>query len=131
MAFYTKRVMEAARGRADDVVTAMAFQVEGQAKINVRENGQIDTGFMLNSIYTVAPEGNTYRQAWSTGDYASTKEGGAEHRELGGEMSAREHMALVVVGAEYGLFQETRNSFLYRALDMVSADSPDVTVRQM
>jgi hypothetical protein len=131
VAFYTKRVMQAAQAAADDVVTALAFQVEGQAKINVRENGQIDTGFMLNSIYTVAPEGNTYRQAWSTGDYASTKGEGAEHRELGGEMSAREHVALVVVGAEYGLFQETRNSFLYRALDMVSADSPDVTVRQM
>ena len=56
-----RRVLHA----ADDAVTALAFQVEGQAKINVRENGQIDTGFMLNSIYTVAPEGNTYRQAWS------------------------------------------------------------------
>ena len=131
MAFYTKRVMQAAQAAADDAVTALAFQVEGQAKINVRENGQIDTGFMLNSIYTVAPEGNTYRQAWTTGDYASTKNEGAEYRELGGEMSAREHMALVVVGAEYGLFQETRNSFLYRALDMVSADSLGVTVRQM
>ncbi len=130
MAFYTKRVLQAVQAAADDAITALAFQVEGQAKINVRENGQIDTGFMLNSIYTVAPEGNTYRQAWQTGDYES-QEGGAEHRELGGEMPAKPHMALVVVGAEYGLFQETRNSFLYRALDMVSADSPDVTVRQM
>lgn len=116
MAFYTKRVMEAARGRADDVVTALAFQVEGQAKINVRENGQIDTGFMLNSIYTVAAEGEHLPPGVVNRRHASTKEVAPQHRELGGEMSARGHMALVVVGAEYGLFQETRNSFLYRAL---------------
>ena len=123
MAFYTKQVMQVAQGLVDDMITALAFQVEGQAKINVRENGQIDTGFMLNSIYTVAPEGNTYRQAWQTGDYKG-QAGDTEHRELGEQMPAKLNAALVVVGAEYGLFQETRNSFLYRALSQVAAATP-------
>lgn len=128
MAFHTKQVMGASRQWANNMITAVALQVEGQAKINVVANNQVDTGFMLNSIYTVAPERSTYRQAWQTGDYkgqAST----AEHRELEGQMSAEPNVALVVVGAEYGLFQEIRNSFLYRALDMVSA-MPGATVRQ-
>lgn len=117
--FFTAVVLRQSQAWADDMVTRAAFQVEGQAKINVQTNGQIDTGFMLNSIYTVAPGKSTYEAVRPTGDYLSAKSGAKERREIGDALDNPPHKALVVCGAEYGVIQETRNSFLYRALHMV------------
>lgn len=123
-----RQVLDYAQALTDRVVTEYAFLVEGQAKINVRENGQIDTGFMMNSIYTVSPGVYTYRRAWPTGVYISRRTGRAARRIMPTPMAAPPHRALVAVGAEYGLQQEIRNSFLYRALYMVGANAPDVSI---
>ena len=117
--FFTATVLRQSQAWADEMVTRAAFQVEGQAKINVQVNGQIDTGFMLNSIYPVAPGKSTYDAVRPTGDYKSAKTGATERREIGDAMDNPPHRALVVCGAEYGAIQEMRNSFLYRALNMV------------
>lgn len=128
MSRYTTHALAVFGAAADQLVSSVAFQIEGQAKINVRDNGQIDTGFMVNSIYTVAPKRNTYDATWSSGEYRS-KAGEVEGRERADEIRVHgQHRAIVAVGAYYGLYQEARNSYLYRALEMVRDSGIDMTV---
>lgn len=42
------------------VVRKTAFDCQAHIQGFIRSNGQIDTGFMLNSVYTVTDEGSTY-----------------------------------------------------------------------
>ncbi len=42
------------------VVRKTAFDCAGNIQGFIRSNGQVDTGFMLNSVYTVTDEGSTY-----------------------------------------------------------------------
>lgn len=92
---------------------ATGFQVEGQAKTNVVINDQIDTGFMMNAIYTVGPNNSSYSGAKAA---ALAK---ADH-EMGNEQKPPENQVFVVAGAGYSIYQETRQSFLYRALQQVA-----------
>lgn len=115
----SKRVDEAAQM----VVNKTALQIEGQAKVNITKNGQVDTGFMRASVYSnLAGEGSTYQQ--SQGE-ASAANGDVE---MGEEIQPNEDGAVVAVGALYAIFQEERQSFLYAALQEVrgSLNSRDV-----
>lgn len=97
---------------AQDVLVRTAFQVEGQAKANIQANGQIDTGFMLNSGYTTAPGINGH----------SAAQANARAQNPDGVMAPPYRVndgAAVHFGAEYTIYQELANSFLYRALDQV------------
>jgi hypothetical protein len=96
------------------VLARIALQVEGQAKVNIQANGQIDTGFMLNSGYTVTDDESTYAEALAK----------ASSRNPEGEMVQQVALpegvgAAVAFGAEYAVFQELIESFLYRALEQV------------
>ena len=73
-------------GATDEMIKAAAFMVEGQAKVNITTNGQVDTGFMRASVYTMLQDGG----------------------------------AIVGVGADYGIYQETLRPFLYPALERVA-----------
>lgn len=99
----------------DQILTAMAFTVEGNAKLNVTDNGQVDTGFMRNSIYTVAPNGQS--DPAPSGTLTSSKTGRQVEREALPPLNAPEGTAIVAVAAEYGLIQEIRDPFLFPALE--------------
>lgn len=99
----------------------IGFAIEGQAKVNVTDNGQVDTGFLRSSLYTVARDTSTYGQADPSGRYQSSKSGLAVEREIAPELTAGEDEVLVAAGAAYAIHQEVENSFLYRALDQVRA----------
>lgn len=100
------------------MVRAAAFAVEGQAKVNITNNGQVDTGFMRNSVYAATDKGLS--ESASSGTFMSHKEGRQIERQALPQMSAPENGALVAVGAEYGIWQEQENPFLYPALERVA-----------
>lgn len=91
-----------------EMITAAALMVEGQAKVNINVNGQIDTGFMINSVYANGPGVASYAPTAVPGKMANQP---AEPPKGG---------AVVGVAAEYAIFQEERNSFLYPALETVA-----------
>ena len=113
---------------SDEMMLRLALMVETEAKLNVVENDQIDTGFMLNTIYHVAPASNSY---------SSTEAGGVKVGKDGTKRTVEkapqvdippEFQAAVAVGAEYAVFQEMRRSFLYLALEQVADKAPGVIV---
>lgn len=49
--WYGETVKAQTKQDGKKALLALAFQIEGQAKINITNNGQVDTGFMRNSVY--------------------------------------------------------------------------------
>lgn len=98
-----------------EALEAAAFNIEGQAKKNIVKNDQIDTGFMLNSVYTVTPDNSGYSQAEALAN-AQNPDGVMLPEENLPDVSGQ-LAAIVAVGAEYGIMQELRNSFLFKAFE--------------
>jgi hypothetical protein len=111
--FFLDHIMVRVQEAEGEILEALAHQIEGQAKANIVANDQVDTGFMLNSIYVTTESGSTHRQA----------EGKARAKNPSGKMAtevtAGQGKAAVVAGAEYAIFQEAKNSFLFRAAEQV------------
>lgn len=78
------------------IVRKTAFDCQGNIQGFIRANGQVDTGFMVNSVYTVTSEGSTY----SGGEQALPEVGGADQT-----------TAYVAVGANYAIFQNYGTRF--------------------
>ncbi len=87
-----------------------ALQIEAQTAVEIVSNGQVDTGFMLNSVYSVTSGGSSFNPGQAERAYRialpppDVPEGGA----------------VVGVAAEYALWQELENSFLFRAAEIVA-----------
>lgn len=126
--WYASRAKVALEKPTRKTLLAYGFQVEAQAKVNVTDNGQVDTGFMRNSIYVSGAGESSYGRTDPSGNYDSSKEGGSVKRELAPEMSNSGDTVYVVVGAEYAIYNETRRSFLYRALEQVVGKSPNASI---
>jgi hypothetical protein len=114
---YRPAVVATIKNATDEELAKFAFQIEAQTKVNIQRNNQIDTGFMLNSVYTVAAAGgSTYPATQPTGNYTSRATGRnakrkrARQRGIPGKSSA-----IVAVGAEYAVYQEIKKPFLYPA----------------
>lgn len=88
----------------------VAFRIEERAKINVTENDQVDTGFMLNAIYTVTREASSYGEARARAGAKNPKARMSPQAAL-----IRGAQAAVAAGAEYSIYQEIKHSFLLRA----------------
>lgn len=97
-----------------------ALLIEAQTKININSNGQVDTGFMQNSVYVVTPRTDSYGAAQASGTYHSRAEGRNVEREIAPKVSAGEDEAAIVVGAGYAIYQEERIPFLYPAVEQVA-----------
>jgi len=110
------KVRVTVKGATQKVLEALAFQIEGQAKINIQANGQIDTGFMLNSVYTVTPKSSGFAAAQGAAKAHNPQ------AEMGPEPTAREGVA-VVVGANYAIYQEIKNAFLFPAAEQVASQA--------
>jgi hypothetical protein len=121
-------VLTTVRGATQKALEAVAFQTEGRAKVKVRDNDQIDTSFMLNSIYTVTPTSSGYSGAKGAAE-AKTKSG-RSGREVGhsGDMAPAQRLphgvaAAVAVGANYAIFQEIKRSFLYAGAEEAAREA--------
>ena len=104
-------VMMRVEGATDEALHAIALQVEGTAKRNIVSNDQIDTGFMLNSIYAESQDGSTFGQTW-----AGPPGKKAPKVRLPRLFSA----AAVHVSAVYAIFQEMMEPFLRPAAQEVA-----------
>lgn len=106
-----------------EMVSQLAFQTLGQAQINIQQNGQIDTGFLLNSGYVVSERDDTFGNTDPSGAYPSRKGGGTVQRVRVDQPRTPNDEGGAVVGfaAEYAIYQEMQNTYLYRALEQVAA----------
>lgn len=120
------------RGDLDEALTALALQIEAQAKVNVTDNGQVDTGFLRTSGYTVAPNANTFVDVADGGLYTSQKTGEQVQRDRApGPADAPQGGAVVGFAAEYAIYQEEINSYLFRAVEMVAGRDAENVIRQV
>lgn len=108
-------------------LAAIAFQMEAEVKVQIRNNGQVDTGFMLNSVYaTTKRDGDSYdaaeAEARAAADRAGEPRAMAPRRTLPGDAAAG-----VIVGAEYAVYQEAAQSFLYAGAQRVAGYTAGVT----
>lgn len=103
------------------MIDAAALEIDGQTKLNIQANGQIDTGFMVNTVYVVTPLSNTYGNTRNSSQEHSSKQDRSVARRIAPQADAPVDGAIVAVGAEYAIYQEMRNSFLYLALEQVAA----------
>lgn len=100
-----------------DGLTNIGMLVRRQARRNLTENNQVDTKFLWNSIYVATPEKVT--QIAADGEYLARKSGKIEPRQSGPivQPSIGVHVG---VAAEYGIYPELENSYLYRAIEQVA-----------
>jgi len=111
----------------EKVLKQLGFRITERAQLNIRTNDQIDTGFMVNSIYPVWKDGSGYGQA------RAEAEGQTMSKRTGKQVDQSENMApeeslvedavaAVVVGANYAIFQEAANPFLYPAAEAAAGE---------
>lgn len=113
--WYGNRVKATLKNATDEIMAKAAFHLEAMTKANIVANDQVDTGFLLNSVYAVTDQGSTYGAAKSA---ASAKNPAAE---MGPEPHLEDGQgAAVGVGASYAVYQEIQQSFLYRALEALT-----------
>jgi len=107
----------------EEALAALAFQIEGQTKANISNNDQVDTGFMMNSVYTITRRDSSYGAARQTGEYRN-KAGDMVRRKLSPEERLPSDAAAgVIVGAAYAIYQEQRDSFLFKAAEQVAGQA--------
>lgn len=124
----SSRVKIAIKEPTRKLLLAHGFQVEAQTKVNITNNGQIDTGFMRNSTYVSGAGESTYGRTDPTGTYTSEKTGNAVKRAIAPERQGDADTVFVVVGADYAIHNEVRQSFLYIAVEQVVGSSPDAGI---
>jgi len=118
---YTDHVLLKVAAVSDKALEAVALQIEAQTKVNIQRNGQIDTGFMLNSTYTVTSQGSSFGNTNPSGSYANRNGESVPRKIVPQQTLPANAKAACVVGAEYAIYQELKNPFLYpAAVDVAS-----------
>lgn len=115
--WYASNVKPVIRKEAARGLTRVALEVRTQARRNLTENGQRDTDFLWNSIYVATPSKVT--DIPPDGTYRSHRTGQMVERKSGPVVKPKSG-AHVGVAADYGIYPELRNSYLYRALTQVA-----------
>jgi hypothetical protein len=121
--WYTDQVMALVNQAVD--IEAMAHRIEERTKGNIVENDQVDTGFMLNSVYVITDAKSGYSAAQATATALNPQAMMLPPPPLGKADAA------VVVGAEYAIYQELNRSFLFRALDEAKADASSLVIKKL
>lgn len=105
---------------SERAIEAAAARVDALAKMNIVANDQVDTGFMVNSVYFATEDNSSYMDS---GGLFTDKNGNRVEREMAPEATLKDGAtALVCVGANYAIFQEMANPFLYPALLAVKGE---------
>lgn len=114
--WYGEDAMLLLENASAEILTRLAFYVEAEAK--TRAN--VDTGFMRNAIYAVAPGVNNRVQAEATAHAA------AEGRVMAGTPAIADDEAAVHGAASYTIDQEMRVGFMYGGLQAAQAVAPGI-----
>jgi hypothetical protein len=111
-----------------DTLSELAFIGEGRTKINITDNDQVDTGFMRASTYAVTPGKSDY-----AGNIAEAGlrayEGDARRDAAPAVALPNDHTVAIAVAAEYAIYQEMLNPFLFPAIESLAKDFNGVVVR--
>ncbi len=86
------------------IVRKTAFDWQANMQAQIRANNQIDTGFMVNSVYVRTSEDSTYGTSGEP-----QKKGQKKFEEV--EAPPDKHTAYLGVGAEYGYWQNYGTRF--------------------
>lgn len=81
------------------VVRKTAFDLQAAMQAHIRANGQIDTGFLVNSVYVVTSEDNSYNSGGHADAFASV------------DAPREPTTAYVAVAANYGAYQNYGTRF--------------------
>jgi len=123
---YLDHVQAVVENATGDVLAAFGMRVVEGAQLNIRENDQIDTGFMVNSVYEVTRGGSGYDQARSEAENQTQGRDG-QTVDHSGDMAPEEQLptdaaAGVVVGAVSAIYQEAEKPFLWPAAEKAAAE---------
>ena len=121
-------VMMRVDGATDEVLHALALQVEGVTKRNIVSNNQVDTGFMLNSVYSASEKGSTFGETWGKGTYLGKKSGAMKAVDKAPKLRLPNlfSAAAVHVSAAYAIFQEMMDPFLRPAAEEVAGQAKGI-----
>lgn len=122
--WYGERVILRVKDATREILGQLALRGEGLAKENIQANNQIDTGFMLNTVYSVLPDGAA-SPTWESGQYMDSS-GKLVQRNAGTPAPVGPEAAAVGCVAEYAVFQELANSFLYRAMEQLVSEGTGI-----
>lgn len=125
--FYIDHVKVVLEGATMEALKALAYRIVERAQLNIRDNDQIDTGFMVNSIYPVWKDGSDYDRAQAAAGQktrsARTGKQVSHEQDFAPEPGMPEDAdAGVVVGASYAIYQEVLKPFLYPAAEKAAAE---------
>jgi hypothetical protein len=124
--WYEKDVILVVDKATDEVLTKLANHVQGQTRVNIQANGQIDTGFMINAVYAITPLPNDRPRV-----RALVEARAAADRPLAPAFRIAKHGEAAIHGAaEYTIHQEMRKPFLYPAL-VSAAKIADGAIREV
>lgn len=84
-----------------NVITKTAFDLQGDAKSRIIEQGAVDTGSLLNSIYSETPGNSNY--SWATGQAKRDNPAAGIVPRIA---PANDMQAIVGVGVEHGVYVE-------------------------
>jgi hypothetical protein len=124
---YLDHVLVVVKEATEEVLKALAFRITERAQLNIRSNDQVDTGFMVNSIYPVWKDGSDYGQAKASAESHTHSSKTGREVDHSGDMAPPEILpasasAAVVVGANYAIYQENINPFFYPAAQRAAAE---------
>lgn len=123
--FYLDKVLFKVGQAAEQSLVAIAHQIEAQAKENIVANDQVDTGFMLNAVYVTAEGESTYSEAQGAARARNAEAQMAPEAQVGdGEVA-------VVAGANYSIYQEAKQSFLFKAGEQVAGQVAGAIVEKV
>jgi len=128
---YLDEVRVTIKDATEEVLQAVAFQIEAYAKVNIQANGQIDTGFMLNSVYVVHRQSSGFGAAKSVAQSKTISRKTGETVDKSKAMSPEYQLepkfaAAVIVGANYAIYQELGQPFLFPAGEQAARDAGGV-----
>jgi len=116
--WFEEEVFLKIEGASEEVIRSAAFQILNHAKINIQQNGQIDTSAMWNSGYIlIHGQEDTYAEA----------RGDAESANPDAEVAPKvtlptDALASVAFGVNYAFWQELKNPFLFPALQQTEKE---------
>ena len=126
--WYLEKVKVKIDAATDEALAQVAFQIEAATKKNIiNVNKQLDTGFMGASVYAKSKaKGSEYAEARAEAETKTLSSKTGRVVDVSKRMAREETLpksagAAVVVGANYAIYQEAQQSFLYAAAVEVAA----------
>lgn len=89
----------------DQALLVGAFVLEGEVKQQIVAMDAVDTGFLLNSVYSANSQASGYTQAQAAAESKRDEHKNPDAR-MADEVTAHEREAVVVIGAEYAVHVE-------------------------